>query len=92
VRSLSSITLTVVGLIVAAPSPNGGAVAANSHAKQAHEGGASACRPHQVPITGQLIGQVLSQPWFIGHPPPMYINGVRICVDPHGYYVPSEYQ
>jgi hypothetical protein len=93
--------LTLIGLTVAAPTFNGRVLAANIQAKPAHEGRAdlvkprrvaqSSCRPQRIP-TRQLIAEVLSQPWFIGQPPPMYINGVRLCVDPHGEYVPSEYQ
>jgi hypothetical protein len=93
-RSLSSrtlTTLTFIGLIAAPPTFSTSATAANMHAKPAPQSRAGYCRPQHLD-TGQLIGAVLSQPWFIGQPPPMYINGRRILVDPHGHYVPSEYQ
>jgi hypothetical protein len=80
-----------IGLIAAAPTFNGGAMAASIHAKPAQQSRASSCRSQHLD-RGQVIGAVLSQPWFVGRPPPMYINGCRIQVDPHGYYVPSEYQ
>ena len=41
---------------------------------------------------GQVIGAVLSQPWFVGRPPPMYVKGCRIGGDPHGHDVPSRCQ
>jgi hypothetical protein len=80
-------TQTLIGLIVAPLIFTSSAMAA--HARPAHEGRAGYCRTQHFG-TGQVIGAVLSQPWFIGHPPPMYIQGCRIWVDPHGYYVPSE--
>lgn len=83
-------TLTFIGLIIA-PLDNSGAMAANIRAKPAHQGRAGYCRPQHLD-KGQIIGAVLSQSWYIGRPPPMYINGCRIWVDPHGHYVPSEYQ
>jgi hypothetical protein len=84
-------TLTLTGLIVAPLTFNSSATAANIHASPAHQGRAGYCRPQHLD-TGQVVAAVLSQPWFIGRPPPMYINGCRIRVDPHGHYVPSEYQ
>lgn len=86
---------------VAPPTFDSRANAATIHAKPAHDSGVGSatrqrvahadCRLQGLP-TGQLIGEVLNQPWFVGHPPPMYINGSRICVDPHGCYVPTQYQ
>jgi hypothetical protein len=93
-RSLGSrtlTTLTFIGLMVAPPAFNNSAMAANIHARPAHQASAGYCRTQHLE-SGQVIGAVLSQPWFIGRPPPMYINGCRIRVDPHGHYVPSEYQ
>jgi hypothetical protein len=80
-----------MGLIVVLLTIDSGAIAATIHARPAHQGSTGYCRPQHLD-SGQVIGAVLSQPWFIGRPPPMYINGCRIRVDPHGYYVPSEYQ
>jgi hypothetical protein len=65
--------------------------AAAIRARPAHRVRAGDCRPQHLD-RGQIIGAVLGQPWFVGRPPPMYINGCRIQVDPHGQYVPSEYQ
>jgi hypothetical protein len=84
-------TQTFIAAIVAALTFDSSAIAANIHARPAHEGRAGYCGPQHFD-KGQIIGAVLSQPWFIGRPPPMYINGCRIWVDPHGHYVPSEYQ
>jgi hypothetical protein len=93
-RSPSSRTLTTlafIGLIVASPTFNSSAMAAKIHAKPAHVSGADYYRTQHLD-TGQVIAATLSQPWFIGQPPPMYVNGCRIWVDPHGHYVPSQYQ
>jgi hypothetical protein len=83
--------LAAIGLIVGPLTLGNSAMAANIHPKPALQGRAGDCRPQHLD-TGQVIGAVLSQPWFVGRPPPMYINGCRIRVDPHGHYVPSEYQ
>ena len=82
---------TLTGLIVAVLTVNNSAMAAAIHPRPAHQDRAGYCRPQHLD-SGQVIGAVLSQPWFIGRPPPMYVNGCRIWVDPHGHYVPSEYQ
>jgi hypothetical protein len=88
-RSLSLLTLAVVGLIVAPPTFGSSAMAASIHAKPAHAGPpqrhrvASFCRPQHV-NREQLVAGALSAPWFVGNPPPLYINGARVCVDPHG--------
>jgi hypothetical protein len=75
-------------------------MAANIHAKPAHEGRAglptrrhfaqSDCRQQRFD-TGQVIGAVLSMPSRVGPLGPLYVGGCRIWVDPHGQYVPSEY-
>jgi hypothetical protein len=89
--SRTLITRAFIGLIVAALTFNSSAMAASIHDKPARQSRAGYCRPQHFD-RGQVIGAVLSQPWFVGRPPPMYINGCRIWVDPHGHYVPSEYQ
>jgi hypothetical protein len=82
-------TLTLTGLIVASSCLGDSAMAAATHAK--HRVASAACRPIHA-STDQLVAAVLSQPWFVGKPPPMSINGRRVCVDPHGEYVPAQYQ
>src|ERR1700686_1660037 len=89
-RSLSLLTLTFVGLIFAPPTFGSSAMAANIHAQPPHARSPqrrrlaqSYCRPQHV-SREQLVAGALSAPWFVGNPPPLYINGVRVCVDPHG--------
>jgi hypothetical protein len=71
------ITSTFVALIVGAPSFNGSAIAANVGAKPAHEGHTGLPvrrRPAHYDCPPHMV------------PTTMYFNGVRACVDPHGYY------
>jgi hypothetical protein len=100
-RPPSSITLTTlsfIALIVAPPGFNNSAMAANIHAEPVRAGlpkqrhfAQSGCRQQRLD-RAQVVGAVLSMPWFGGTPGPQYIGGCRIWVDPHGHYVPSEYQ
>jgi hypothetical protein len=70
----------------AMPARQGGAgLPARHHVAQSY------CRQQRFD-TGQVIGAVLSMPWTVGPPGPLYVGGCRIWVDPHGTYVPSEYQ
>jgi hypothetical protein len=87
-RTLRLATLTLTGLIVALSGLGGSAMAATTHAK--HRVASAACRPIHA-STDQLVAALLSQPWFVGKPLPMSINGQRVCVDPHGEYVPAQY-
>jgi hypothetical protein len=80
--------LTFIGLIAAAPSFGDSAAAAPLHAKPRHVAQSSCQRLDKA----QLVGAVLSMPWFVGNPGPQYIGGCRLRVDPHGTYVPSQYQ
>jgi hypothetical protein len=75
--STTLITLTFIGLIVGAPSFNGSAIAANVQAKPAHEG-------HTVLPMRRRSAHYDCPPHMV--PTAMYFNGVRVCVDPHGYY------
>jgi|SRR5665213_2376545 len=95
--SRTLITLTWIGLIAAPATFSNSATAATTHARSTHESGAglskrhhlaqSSCRQQRFD-TAQVVGAVLSAP-PLG---PLYVGGCRVWVDPHGHYVPSEYQ
>jgi hypothetical protein len=87
-RSLHLRTLTVIGLMLVAPAFSNSAMAGTLHAKPRHLAQSSCQRMDRA----QLVGAVLSMPWFVGNPGPQTIGGCRLRVDPHGTYVPSEYQ
>jgi hypothetical protein len=86
-RSRTLTILTFIGLIAAPAAFNDSAVAATIHAKPRHLA-QSSCRLDKA----QVVGAVLGMPWFVGNPGPQTIGGCRLRVDPHGTYVPSEYQ
>jgi hypothetical protein len=94
--SITLTTLTFMALIVAPAGFNSAMAAAPVHdgraglPKQRHFA-QSGCRQQRLD-RAQVVGAVLSMPWFVGNPGPQYIGGCRIWVDPHGHYVPSEYQ
>ena len=96
-RSLSLLTLTTLAVVELTVVPlvfDGSAIAATAHAEPNHKDHAgpakrsrvarSACQPLHV-SREQLINGVLNLPWFIGKSQPLYINGQRLCVDPHPY-------
>jgi hypothetical protein len=76
---LRSLTLLIfIGLIVVLPTFNNNAVAATIHTKPAHDDGAGS-------VTGRRSAHPNCPPHMV--PTEMYFDGVRICVDPRGYYV-----
>jgi hypothetical protein len=89
-RPLISKVLTTlfIALIAAPPVFSSSAMAGTLHAKPRHIAQSSCQRMDKA----QLVGAVLNMPWFVGNPGPQYIGGCRLRVDPHGTYVPSEYQ
>jgi hypothetical protein len=56
-----------------------------------HHVAQSYCRQQRFD-TGQVISAVLGAPWTVGRPAPLYVGGCRVWVDPHGTYLPSQYQ
>lgn len=82
-------TLAFIGLISTTPAFSNSAMAATLHPRPRHLA-QSSCT--QRLDKAQVVGAVLSMPWFVGKPGPQYIGGCRLWVDPHGTYVPSDYQ
>jgi len=76
-RSPTLLTLIIIGLIVVRPTLSTSAVAATIHAKPAHKdraGSVTRSRSANLNCPAHMV------------PTEMYYNGVRVCVDPHGYY------
>jgi hypothetical protein len=76
-RSPTLLALIITGLIVVRPTFSNSAVAATIHAKSPHmerAGSVTRRRSANLNCPAHMV------------PTDMYYNGVRVCVDPHGYY------
>ena len=76
-RSQTLLTSIIIGLIVVRPTFGNSAVAATIHAKPAHKEGTGS-------VTRSRSANLNCPAHMV--PTQMYYNGVRVCVDPHGYY------